>query len=166
MRVRIHVGEPVAQSIATELRRTRRGAALVHRLRLLFATATAELASAQNDAVLRISIDPPGPDDRASLATVARQGQHGAIRRELGAKMVEWTWIRLVEFANQKADDFVRATEEPQNGVTIVVTFRNPPRMAALRKVLRGGSPSTDDRWPPRETPAASIRVFAGGKAD
>jgi hypothetical protein len=166
MRVRIHVGEPVAQSIATELRRTRRGAALVHRLRLLFTSATAELASAQNDAVLRISIDPPGPDDRASLATVARHGQHGAIRRELGAKIVEWTWIRLVEFANQKADDFVRASEEPQNGVTIVLTFRNPPRMAALRKLLRGGSPSADDRWPSRETPAASIRVFAGGKAD
>jgi hypothetical protein len=166
MRVRIHVGEPVAQSIATELRRTRRGAELVHRLRLLFASATAELASAQNDAVLRITIDPPGPDDRASLATVTRHGQHGAIRRELGAKMVEWTWIRLVEFAKQNADDFVRATEQPQNGVTMVVTFRSPPRMAALRKVLRGGSPSAEDRWPPRETPAASIRVFAGAKAD
>lgn len=166
MRVRMHVGEPVAQSMATELRKTRRGATLVHRLRQLFASATAELASAQNEGLLRITIDPPGPDDRASLATVARHGQRAAIRRELGAKMVEWTWVRLVEFANQKADDFVRATEAPQNGVTLVITFRNPPRMAALRKVLRGGSASSDDRWPPRETPAASIRMFAGVQVD
>jgi hypothetical protein len=166
IRVRLYVGEPAAQNIATALRKSPRGAVLVHGLRQLFAGDSNRLASPNNEGVLRIAVDPPGPDDRASLASVAKEGQRGGIRRELGAKIVEWTWVRLADFANQKADDFVRATEAPDDGVTLLLVFGNPPRMPALRRLLRGGAASADDRWPPDETPGAKVHIWAGHRPD
>jgi hypothetical protein len=166
IRVRLHVGEPAAQSIASELRKSRRGAVLVHRLRLLFASATRELASAENAALLRILVDPPGAEGRGRLGAVTGRRPDREIRRELGTKLVEWTFVRLAEFARQRAEDFLRATEAPEPGVTLVLSFKNPARMPALRRALHGASPGPDDRWPPPETPAAAVRVFAGHRPD
>jgi hypothetical protein len=162
IRVRLYAGERAAQSIATALRKSSRGATLVQGLRQVFAADADRLASRDNDGVLCVAVDPPGPGDRASLASVTRDGQHRAIRHELGATIVRWLWTRIADAAQHQADDFVRATEADDEGVTVMVEFAHPPRLPALRRLLRGGAASADDRWPPEVTPPATVHVWAG----
>jgi hypothetical protein len=117
--------------------------------------------------VLGVIIDPPGPEWRASLASVAKEGQRDGVRRRLGASIVEWTWSRLSELADRRADELVRATEAPDEGVTLLLVFHHPPGMQALRRLLRGLPPAGDgDRWPPREAPAATVQIWAGHRPE
>jgi hypothetical protein len=165
IRVRLYVAEAAAQPIASELRKSRRGAVLVHRLRQLFAADLNRLASAHNHGILRIHSDGNGATDR-SLAAVAKDGQRAAVRRELGAKIVEWTLTRLADHAQQKADEFVHATQAPDLGVTLRLAFQHPPRLPALRRLLAGGAATADDRWPPDETPRATLDIWAGHRPE
>ena len=135
--------EPAAQAVATAWPKNARAVVLLRGLRQLFAADASRLASPDDGGVLSIVVDPPGPDDRASRASVAKEGQRDGVRRRLGPSIAEWAWVRLAEHAERKADDFVRASEAPGEGVTVRLVFSHPPRVQALRRLPAAAA----DRW-------------------
>ena len=58
----------------------------------------------------------------------------GWLRRRLGAALRK----SLVTFLRERSREFVTATEQPDDGVTVVATIENLPGLALLGKALRG----------------------------
>ena len=60
------------------------------------------------------------------------------VRENLTQKLMEWLGLYLSKHLQERARDFITATENLADGVTLVVTLNNPPGFALLRKALRG----------------------------
>jgi hypothetical protein len=54
------------------------------------------------------------------------------------APLMTWTLARISDLLAASAQDFVRATQDPKHGVTLVVAFRRLPLVAKIRAALRG----------------------------
>jgi hypothetical protein len=79
-------------------------------------------------------------------------------------KMLQW-WLRqrLAEYLRQEAQKFISATEDPADGVTLVVTFTSPPGLSSLREIVGSASVTlTGDRFPNDRIPETDIKVVAG----
>lgn len=61
------------------------------------------------------------------------------IRTWLIEKLLEWLSQRLVDYFQTQAQKFINATQDPLDGVTIVVRYTNVPGMSVLRTALKGG---------------------------
>lgn len=163
IRVHAFVGESVAQEIAASLRKGGSPGAAVHKLRALFRSELGVLAGNDNERLLRFVLEkaPAGPQPD-SLARTALRAVQRALRKQLGVKVIDWFWARLAELLQKESAQFVKATEGPEDGVTMLVTFHNPPGLQALRKALRGAAPSSLEQWPPSHLPNATVRFVAG----
>ena len=158
----LYLSEVIAQDIAVQLRRHARPAAIVKRLREVYASETSLLASVENYRLLRVVLDDHDPRPAATLADAARHALRRDLGRQLSAIVPDWLWSCLVRYFDGPAHDFVQASERPAEGVKIVVVFHHPPGLAAVRAVLRGGQPSALHDWPPRQVPAGTVRIAPG----
>lgn len=52
--------------------------------------------------------------------------------------LMDWTLARISDLLATSAQDFVRATQDPKHGVTLVVAFRRLPLLAKIRAALQG----------------------------
>jgi hypothetical protein len=77
------------------------------------------------------------------------------------ARIGEWTAPALTDYLSAQSAQFISATEDAQDGVTVVVTFVNPPGMAAIRKGLAGASPNGASTAS-GETASVQVQVYAG----
>ena len=59
------------------------------------------------------------------------------VKQRLAAKVVEWVGKAFAEYVKSGAGEFVAATEDPADGVTIVVQIANPPGAPLVRKLLQ-----------------------------
>jgi hypothetical protein len=57
---------------------------------------------------------------------------------------------------------FIAATEDPSPGVTVHVTFNNPPGFAALRKLLAGKAVSMPELRLAQGMPEAQVKMVPG----
>lgn len=163
IRVRAFVGEAAAQEIAAALRKGGSPGAAIHKLRALFKSELGVLAGDDNKRLLRFVLEKtPGGPEPDTLARTALRAMRRTLRRQLGVKVIDWLWARLAELLEKQSTQFVAATEGPEDGVTILVTFHNPPGLQALRKVMRGAAPGSLDQWPPKHLPNATVRFVAG----
>jgi hypothetical protein len=62
--------------------------------------------------------------------------------KAFAARIGEWTTTALTDYLSAQSAQFISATEDAQDGVTVVVTIANPPGMAAIRKGIAGASPN------------------------
>ena len=53
-------------------------------------------------------------------------------------KVEAWVGRAVAEYMKASAGEFVAATEDPADGVTVVVTIGSPPGAPIVRKLLRG----------------------------
>jgi hypothetical protein len=70
----------------------------------------------------------------------------GRLMQAFTARIGEWTLSALTDYLAAQTARFIAATEDAQDGVTVIVTLANPPGMAALRKALDGASANGDGR--------------------
>lgn len=60
------------------------------------------------------------------------------VRENLIQKLREWLELYLSKHLRERSQEFIAATENLADGVTLVATLNNPPGFAILRKALRG----------------------------
>ncbi len=60
------------------------------------------------------------------------------VKQRLAAQVVEWVGQAFAEYVKGGAGEFVAATEDPADGVTIIVQIANPPGAPLVRKLLNG----------------------------
>jgi len=61
-----------------------------------------------------------------------------SVKRRLVRKVEAWVGRAVADYMKASAGEFVAATEDPADGVTIVVTIGSPPGGPIVRKLLRG----------------------------
>lgn len=61
-----------------------------------------------------------------------------AVKAQLARKIVDWVTKAIADYMKAAGGEFVAATENAADGVSIVIRLKNPPGSPLLRKVLRG----------------------------
>jgi hypothetical protein len=72
----------------------------------------------------------------------------------------------LVALLRERSREFVAAAEQPEDGVTLIVTIENVPGLALLGKALRGETVDLPNLQSLKDVPNATIGVFAGHRRD
>ena len=60
------------------------------------------------------------------------------LKKLLARKVSDWVGKGFADYIQARAAEFLAATEDPADGVTVVVTIVNPPGAPTVRKLLRG----------------------------
>jgi hypothetical protein len=86
----------------------------------------------------------------------------GGFRARIATRILNWCRSRVLQFLKTRKDEFLRALAHPADGVTILITFANPPLIAAMCNVLKRKSPVTSAEAGEDEMPSAHIQVVPG----
>jgi hypothetical protein len=81
-------------------------------------------------------------------------------------KLNEWIGQSLSTYLEQKPQDFIATTENPEDGVTLKIVFTNPPGFTALRKALRGESANLQEIQTATGMPDVNIQIVPGYSRD
>jgi hypothetical protein len=84
------------------------------------------------------------------------------LRENLSKMLIKWLGQNLTTYLQQKSQDFIAATENPADGVTLKIVFTNPPGFAHLRKILRGESVNIKELQAKGGMLDANIQVVPG----
>ena len=84
------------------------------------------------------------------------------VTRILLSRLNEWVIKGLSDNLKQHVQQFIAATEEPADGITLKFTVDNPPGFAQLRQALKGRMPALESLKLSEGIPAVSIRIAAG----
>jgi len=165
IRVYLYLSEAASQEIASMLRQRAPVGAVLSRLKAEYARdLTAALSGRLNRRVKLVHEALPA-DQFLGLSSAIKR-VHPRYLRWLGRKLQRWLRRRLAEYLQQQAQKFISATEDPADGVTLVVTFTNPPGLPNLRKIVGGVSAklSVDgsSKGLPKRIPETSIEVVPG----
>jgi hypothetical protein len=74
--------------------------------------------------------------------------------RHIAAAIDRWVSRALRRELDRQRDAFIAATAAEADGVSLVVTVKSPPALAAIAPLLRGG--------PPKPADLAALRGIAG----
>jgi hypothetical protein len=82
-----------------------------------------------------------------------------ALVSKLADKIIEWCLRKVSEYLRERKQEFIKATENPADGVTILIVFANPGLVPLLCKSLRGEMITLTPRYPARnsERPDTSV---------
>ena len=72
----------------------------------------------------------------------------------------------LITFLRQRPQEFVAATDQPLDGVTLVATVEGFPGLAVLGKGIRGDGVDVRGLQSLKDVPNATIHVIAGHRRD
>jgi hypothetical protein len=64
--------------------------------------------------------------------------------RAFSARIGEWALAAVSDLLTKQPARFISATEDAQDGVTVIVTMSNPPGMAAMRQTVAGKNEAAD----------------------
>jgi hypothetical protein len=84
------------------------------------------------------------------------------VREQFKAKVSEWVGRSLGEHLQQRAQEFIAATEADADGVTLAVTLSNPPGLPKVGRVLGGEPVVLRGIWFPEGMPDAKIQITPG----
>ena len=154
LRVHLHLSEVRAQELAVKLRqRAHLGAVVAHLGRRLGpAIRRALTQGAGSVRVIHDAVPPKGwPGALQRLPSLAL--------RVLAGRIQEWVLRGLADHFRQSPQDFVAASEDPADGVTIAVVVTAPPGFARLGQALRGRGLALDGLKLFDGAPAVSVRI-------
>lgn len=80
----------------------------------------------------------------------------------IAEKIVEWCLRKLSEYLRERKQEFIKATESPADGVTILITFANPGLLPVIARALRGEPIMLTPALIPRGMPSAHVKVLPG----
>jgi hypothetical protein len=161
LRVCLYLSEVVAQTIAPALRRKAATGAIVGELRSLFAGPVRTLLSGKSRRAFRLI----GLQKRARSLAPAAELALRALRRQIAARALAWSWVAIAKHIEANAAEFLRMADGPEDGVRIAVTFEGVPRAAELARAFSGDLTRAVS-FGHDPAPAASIRIFSGPKHD
>jgi hypothetical protein len=97
----------------------------------------------------------------------------GAFRRlpafvphTLAARLKGWILKALSDQLKQQAQQFIAASEEPADGVTLVITIASPPGFAQVRDALKGKLSSLASLGISGGAPNVSLKILPGYSHD
>jgi hypothetical protein len=156
-RVTVFLSEVEAQQIAAKIRQRSSIGIMWRAMRPRIRAGLEQAFSTQG----RVSIIHP-----ALAAGGIRTSPLGRLPRML----IDWLEKRLravlrrglIGFLRSRGQEFVAATEQPLDGVTIVVTVDSPPGWPLLRKALQGGGIDFRGLQLTKDMPNVTVRVVGG----
>jgi hypothetical protein len=159
LRVYMFLSEAEAQAIAVKLRQQASVGAVMTALRSLL---EAGLKAALSEGMYRHM--------KILHEAVTPEQSHGPALKRLPPiaqkvmleRLMNWLGRGLAEYFQQRARDFIAATEDLTDGVTVIATLNNPPGFSTIRKILRGESVSLGGLWARDGTPAVDIQAVPG----
>jgi hypothetical protein len=77
-------------------------------------------------------------------------------------RIISWSARKIADYLKDRKEEFLRATENPADGVTILITFANPNVLALVSRSLRGGVPVTGSALGSGGIPNATVSVYPG----
>lgn len=157
----IFLSEATSQEIAVKLRQNAPVGSVMKLVKGVFEAGLNTALSGQINRHVKIIHEAVNPDQFLGLGPALKR-LLPIILNMLLKKLMEWLAQRLAEYFRQRAQEFIGATADPKDGVTLIVTFTNPPGMPILRKVLKGEFVNLIGNWFPRGVPNAEIRVVPG----
>ena len=167
IRTYIFLSESTSQEIAVKLRQNAPIGSVMKLVRAVYETGLKTALSGKISSHVKIIHEAVYPQQLAPAVVWAL----GVVGGWLIEKLLDWLAQRLVEYFQQRAQEFINATQDQADGVTLVVTFTNPPGMSDLCKVLRreiAGFVLTQlfRRGMPSRVPSASIQIIPGFRRD
>jgi hypothetical protein len=133
-RVFAYLSEADAQDIAAKLRKRDLTAAIVAAKKLYEAGLSTALGGDIQRHVKILSEELP--QEQLFGGLLARLTDQ--IKTLLAKKVGQWVGKAFADYVQARAGEFLTATEDPADGVTLVVTIVNPPGAPLVRKLLRG----------------------------
>jgi hypothetical protein len=96
-------------------------------------------------------------------------GPFGAVLDRLGKqsrklvvrKLIESATSALSAYVKTRGDEFIKAAEEPADGVTLVVTLTNAPGLTLIARVIQGALPNLRDLSSIGKAVAGAARITA-----
>ena len=134
LRIAIYLGEAQSQDIAARLRRNEPLGAALSGLRSIYAEGLGSVLSPSGRRRLRIVGETEAPMREQSLTLVHSPGADGVV----GLVLTRWTRRVLAAQLRNRRDAFLAAAAAPQDGVTLVVRFANPPGLSTIVQLARG----------------------------
>ena len=142
VRVCLFISEVKAQKLAVQLRQQANAGAIAVKFRHAIAQRLKGIFSGTTHRRLRIvhAAMPPGQPPGNALRNLPRQ-----VAGAFAVKMQEWLVQGLAEFLRTQAQQFLAATQDPSDGVTLQFTVDHPPGLkeitqAAVEKAPAGSS--------------------------
>ena len=159
LRVYLFLGEADAQGIAVKLRRQLPLGTVISQLQ---ASAEAGLKSALTDGMYhQVNI----VHSRAAFSQSPADALKWIppfITEQLTRRLVQWTRQSLFEHLKQDARGFIAAAQDPADGLTVALQFRNPPGFPLLRRFLAGEAVALPEVRFHEQAPETHIRVVPG----
>lgn len=133
-RVFAYLSESDAQTIAADIRKRDLTSVLVHAKRIYEPGIRAALAGdIQRHVKILTETVPQEQFFGGALKQLAER-----VRGQLAKTVSDWVGKAIADYVKASAGELVAATEDPADGVTIVVQIANPPGAPLVRKLLRG----------------------------
>jgi hypothetical protein len=132
-RVFIYLGESDAQQAAAAIRKQDLTSVLLLTKRVADAGVSVALSGDIKRHVRILSEAPQEEIFGGALKQLA-----DSVRGLLIKKVEAWVGTAVAQYMKGSAGEFIAATEDPADGVTIVVTIASPPGAPMVRKLLRG----------------------------
>src|SRR5215212_2018257 len=161
VRIYLFLSENASQEIASMLRQRAPAGAVLSRLKAEYARDLNAALSGRPNRRVQVVHEAVFPDRFLGPGTALKR-VHPKYLRWLLKKLKRWLRKRLAEYLQQQAQKFIAATEDPADGVTLVVTFTNPPGLSNLRRIFGGASAAPSGTGLPKGMPETSIEVVPG----
>ena len=84
------------------------------------------------------------------------------VTERLTQQLIDWLGISLSNYLKQRSQDFIAATEDFADGVTLIARLNNPPGLSTLGRAFRGEPVSLYSFNFSDGTPDATVQVSAG----
>jgi hypothetical protein len=135
-RVFVYLSESDAQEIATKIRKQDLTSVLVLAKRVYETGVNVALGGdiQRHVKILTESL----PQEELFGKQLRQLADH--VKKQLMKKVVDWIGKGFVDYLKAGAGEFVAASEDPTDGVTVVVQIGNPPGAPLVRRLLRGES--------------------------
>ncbi len=159
LHVRLFLSEAVAQTIASKLRqRAPIGTVMTH-IRAVLERRLHTILSGRLQSHLQILHGGVMPKAALGGALLLLPQK---MRQKLVSQLNAWLGHSLSQHLQQRSQDFIAATEAPADGVTVTVTFTNPPGFASLRRAMGGQPISVKDMESLEGMPEVNMAIVAG----
>ncbi len=165
IRINLYLSEKASQEVAAMLRQRAPTGAVLSRLKAEYARGLNAALSGRLNRRVKVVHEAVVPDQFLGLRTALKR-IHPRYLRWLRGKVQRWLRKRLAEYLERQAQKFIAATEDPADGVTLVVTFTNPPGLPNLRRIVGGASAKPSGGALPKGMPETSIEVVPGFRRD
>jgi hypothetical protein len=166
LRVCVFMSERKAQLLAVRLRQGAHAGSLAVGFSKFLARRLGPILHGQRPRGLRIV--QPGVAPHQAAATLPAK-LPGVVRQAFVAKVAEWLLHAFTEFTKNQAQQYLAATDDPADGVTLRFTVEHPQGLKELCQALvTDGAPATSisDIIAKAARPIVRVGVFPGHRCD